>query len=602
MIQLWRRCFYTVSMSEPSPASAGIRRLDAHTINRIAAGEVVERPASAVKELVENALDARARNIEIEIEDGGRRLIRVVDDGAGIAPEQLPLAVERHATSKLPADDLFDIRTMGFRGEALAAIAGVSRFTLTSRAEGADSAWRIEVDAGRVGEARPAALQRGTRAEARDLFYATPARLKFLRGERSESMEISETVRSLACANPGVGFVLRNGGRESLRFAPEDGDADKARRARVGQVMGASFLDDAVAVARQTQVGAISGLAGLPTHNRPRGNAIRVFVNGRPIRDALVLGAVRGAYRDLLPGGRHPAVALWIDVQPDRLDANVHPAKTEVRFRDAAEIRAITVRSIRDALAGAGHRAASVGGTAAVAAFRDLGPGQWQSPLFPSRSERPVVFDAPPEAQPMSVPDRRIKEYPLGAACAQLHRMFIVAETPEGIVLVDQHAAHERIVYEQMKAELAASGVVRSALLIPDVVSLPETDAERLLARREELKELGLVIEPMRPGQLCVREVPTMLGDVNNAKLLQDLADDLAESDEATSLRSRLDAVCSRMACHGSVRGGASLSQAEMNALLRKMEATPHSGQCNHGRPTYVEMKLEDLERLFERR
>ena len=588
-------------MSEGPPSKSGIRRLDAHTINRIAAGEVVERPAAVVKELVENALDAGAQHIEIEIEEGGQRLIRVVDDGTGIPQEQLPLAVERHATSKLPANDLFDIRTMGFRGEALAAIAGVSRFALTSRARGTESAWRIEVDAGNAGSVRPAALQRGTRAEAKDLFYATPARLKFLRSERSESMEIAETLRSLACANPGVGFVLRNGGRETLRYAPEEGDATDARRARVGQVLGGSFLEDSVPVTRETPVGAISGLAGVPTHNRTRGNAMRVFVNGRPVRDALVLGAIRGAYRGLLPAGRHPAVALWIDVSPDRLDANVHPAKTEVRFRDADKVRAITVQSIRDALATAGHRAAASGGTAAVAAFRDLGPGSGQGPLPPPPS-RPVVFEAAPEGRPVAPPDRRTREYPLGAACAQLHRMFIVAETPEGIVLVDQHAAHERIVFEQMKAELEKNGVVRSQLLIPDVVSLPETDAERLLARTDELKELGLVIEPMRPGQLCVREVPTMLGDVNSAKLLQDLADDLAASDEATSLRSRLDAVCSRMACHSSVRGGATLSSAEMNALLRKMEATPHSGQCNHGRPTYVEMKLEDLERLFERR
>lgn len=589
-------------MSVPSPAKDGIRRLDPHTINRIAAGEVVERPASAIKELIENALDANARHIEIEVEDGGKRLIRVVDDGTGITAEQLPLAVERHATSKLPGNDLFDIRTMGFRGEALAAIAGVSRFTLTSRAEGADAAWRIEVDAGRVGKVRPAALQRGTRAEARDLFYATPARLKFLRGERSESMEIAETVRNLACANPAVGMVLRNGGREVLRFAPEKGDAAEARRARIGQVIGADFLKDSMEVSRATPVGRISGLVGKPTHNRSRGNAMRVFVNGRPVRDTLVLGAVRGAYRGQVPSGRHPVVALWIDVPPDRLDANVHPAKTEVRFRDAAEIRANTVRCLRDAIAEAGHRAASTGGMTAVSSFRGVGPAIGMPAFPPPADARPVIFDTPPGATPMAKPDHATRTYPLGAACAQLHRMFIVAETPEGIVLVDQHAAHERIVFEQMKAQLAEDGVARSQLLIPDVVSLPETDTERLLARREELEELGLVIEPMQSGQLCVREVPTLLGEVNSARLLQDLAADLAEGDEATSLRSRLEAVCSRMACHGSVRGGATLSQAEMNALLRKMEATPHSGQCNHGRPTYVEMKLEDLERLFERR
>ena len=578
----------------------GIRRLDAGTINRIAAGEVVERPASAVKELVENALDAGAEQIEVEIEEGGKRLIRVRDDGFGIPRDDLPLAVERHATSKLPEGDLFDIRSMGFRGEALAAIAGVSRLSLTSRAAGADAAWQLEVEAGRVGDLRPAALPRGTCVEARDLFYATPARLHFLRGDRAESLDVAEVVRSLACAHPGVGFRLRQGSREVLHLRAETGDT--ARRARTGAVMGVTFLDDSVPVAGRGPAGSVVGLAGLPTHNRPRGNALRVFVNGRPVRDSLILGAIRGAYRDLLPAGRHPAVALWIEVPPARLDANVHPAKHEVRFRDAAEIRALTVRSLREALATAGHRTAPSVGTGAVAAFRALPPA-------PARGEgRPVLFTPAPEAPPPAPEAPAARSYPLGAARAQLHRMFIVAETAEGIILVDQHAAHERIVYEQMKAELAASGVARSPLLLPEVVTLPETDATRLLAARDELKALGLVIEPMGPGQICVREVPTALGDANHAGLLRDLADELAagegagEGAETVSLGARLHAVCARMACHGSVRGGAALSPAEMDALLRRMESTPNAGQCNHGRPTWVEMKLADVERLFQRR
>jgi len=585
----------------PQPAAA-IRLLDSRTVNRIAAGEVVERPASAVKELVENALDADARQIDIDIRDGGKTLIRVTDDGGGIPKAQLPLAVERHATSKLPEDDLFNILTFGFRGEALAAISGVSRFSLTSRHADDESAWRIEVDAGCAAAPRPAALAAGSRVEARDLFYATPARLKFLRGDRAEAQDVTETVRSLACANPRCGFRLRGDDRELLRLDREAGEDDECRRNRIRAVFGDEFLADSVDVDRRSQVGDIRGFAGLPTHNRARGNAIRFFVNNRPVRDNFLLGALRGAYRDLLPKGRHPAVALWVDVPPDRLDANVHPAKTEVRFRDAVAVRGLLIAAIRDAISGAGHRAATREG-AVAASFRGTLAGTALAPTAAhTPGKRDVLFEPPPTARPTAPPDAGARNHPLGAACAQLHGNYILAETEEGIVLVDQHAAHERLVLEEMKAALDSGDVQRTPLLLPDVVALQPADCDRLLNRRDELQTLGLVIEPMGTGQVCVREVPALLEDIDSAALLRDLADDLAAEDETVSLRSRLESVCARMACYGSIRRGRALTQTEMNQLLRRMEKTALSGQCNHGRPTHVFMKLADLECLFERR
>lgn len=586
-----------------------IRRLTEATINRIAAGEVVERPASVVKELVENSLDAQADRIVVEFEDGGRRLIRVSDNGSGIPGAQLRLAVERHATSKLEADDLQNIRTMGFRGEALAAIAGVSRFSIVTRAGADDHGWELQVDAGEAATPKPAAGEPGTTVEVQDLFYATPARAGFLRSTRAEGGAIVDVMRNIAIAHPAVTFVVRNESREVLNCRGETGDLAAARQARIGQVLGAKFLENAVAVAGQRTAARLSGFAALPTFHRNTGQQQYVFVNGRPVRDRAILGAVRGAYRDLLPRGTFPVHVIWLDVEPDRVDVNVHPAKSEVRFRDAAEVRGLVVSSIREALVGAGHRASTEGGQEALASFRRF-TGYASRPApggTTSTGADPQLFVAPPAG---SEPDPAVVEssgptpgdFPLGAARAQLHRTFIVAQTEDGLVIVDQHAAHERLIYELIKADLERAGVTRSRLLIPDIVKLGPGEADRLLARREELAELGLVIETFSPDSVCVREVPEMLHNVDVESLLRELADDLAEWDEAVTLRSRLDAVCSRMACHGSIRGGQSLTIEQMNGLLRKMEKTPHSGQCNHGRPTYVELKLKDLEKLFERR
>ena len=579
-----------------------IRRLGEAVINRIAAGEVVERPASAVKELVENALDAGAGQISVHIEEGGRGRIQVADDGIGIPRAELPLAIERHATSKLATEDLQQIRSMGFRGEALAAISGVSRFSLVSRPAGAEHAWRLEVNAGVAGEPAPAPGGEGTTVEVLDLFYATPARLGFLRKPRTEAAAVADVMRDLAVASPSTGFLFCDDGREVLRVTPESGDRDEARRARIGAVLGEGFLENAVPAAGQREAGAVWGYAGLPTHNRSNGHAQYVFVNNRPVHDRVVQGAIRGAYRDLLPRGRFPVLAIWIETEADRVDVNVHPAKSQIRFRDEAEIRALIVGSLRRALTGAGHLATSEGGRAALTSF------QRQPESTGVSSGGPELFAAPPSApgaDPAVVEAEGPApgDYPLGAARAQLHRMFILAQTENGIVLVDQHAAHERLVYERMKADLEAKGVARQNLLIPDVVELPPGDADRVLARSAELAELGLVIEPFGGNAVCVREVPQILGVVDTKGLLHDLAGDFAEDGDApASLRSRLDAVCSRMACHSSIRGGRALSVNEMNQLLRDMESTPHSGQCNHGRPTYVEMKLDDLLTLFERR
>ncbi len=566
----------------------------------------MERPASAVKELVENALDAGAARISIDYEEGGRRRIRVTDDGSGIVREELPLAVERHATSKLSAGDLHNIRTMGFRGEALAAISGVSRFSLTSRVAGSDHAWRLQVDAGKRREPEPAALERGTVVEVRDLFYATPARLGFLRSARSEGNAIADTVRNLAIANPHVGFTLRHGERELLQCPPEEGSESAARAGRIERVLGEGFRQNAFEVRAGRPVASLSGHAGLPTHHRSTGQAQFVFVNSRPVRDRLVLGAVRGAYRDLLPRGRFPVVALWLETDPSRVDVNVHPAKSEVRFRDADQIRSLVAGSLRHSLVGSSHRTSNEIHANALDAFR-TGSSPLPGNVLPTGGDAAILFPAPPAAPGVETRSAEAEgpdasAFPLGAARAQLHRMFIVSQTADGVALIDQHAAHERLVYERLKAELDAEGIERKNLLIPDIVRMDSADRERLLSRAGELKELGLVIEAFGPDEICVREVPAILGEVESESLLRDLAGDIAEYREAATLREQLEAVCSRMACHGSVRGGRALTLNEMNKLLRDMEETPHSGQCNHGRPTYVELKLADLEKLFERR
>ncbi|HHW33358.1 MAG TPA: DNA mismatch repair endonuclease MutL [Paracoccus solventivorans] len=598
-----------------------IRQLDEATANRIAAGEVVERPASAVKELVENALDAGATRIDIAIAGGGKRLIRVSDDGCGMAPEDLPLALARHATSKIDGSDLLDIRSFGFRGEALPSLGAVARLSITSRAAGTDAA-RITVEGGRIGPVRPAAGNRGTVVELRDLFFATPARLRFLRGDRAETQAIAEVVRRLSMAEPAVAFTLtdEDDARILFRADAEQGELFDALSARIARVMGREFIENAIPIDASRDGLRLTGLAALPTYSRGAAVAQHLYVNGRPVRDKLLTGALRAGYFDVLPQGRHPAAVLFVDCDPQGVDVNVHPAKAEVRFREPDAARGLVVASLRHALAAAGHRASSTGGAATLAAFRpeprpspaaSLAAWQAQAPLAPLTNAAPGLAEAPatwPEAAPMFPAAARVEpaaeptDAPLGAARAQLHENWIIAQTADGIVIVDQHAAHERLVYERLKAQAAAAARIPSqALLIPEIVELGE-GTERLLAMAEDLDRLGLVVEPFGPGCVVVREIPAALGRLDVAALLRDIADDLADAGASDRLQGRLDAVLSSMACHGSVRSGRSLNAQEMNALLREMERTPRSGQCNHGRPTWVELKLSDIERLFGRK
>jgi DNA mismatch repair protein MutL len=607
-----------------------VRQLAEDVVNRIAAGEVIERPASVVKELVENALDAGTTRIEVATDGGGRRSICVTDDGTGMSRDDLVLAVERHATSKLPDGDLSDIRTLGFRGEALPSIGAAARLTVTTRDAGAPHAWAITVDAGVKSEARPAALAGGTRVEVRDLFHSTPARLKFLKSDRSEGEAIRDVVRRLAMSRPDIAFTLI--GEEGMPVtwaAALPGPA--GRLARLASIVGAEFRANAVELRGGREGLAIEGFAGLPTLSRANSLAQYLFVNGRPVRDKLLIGALRAAYADYLPRDRHPIVALFLTLDPREVDVNVHPAKAEVRFRDPGLVRSLLVRTLQEALAREARRAATTGGSAAVGVLDTAVHGSgarlgWDWRRSPARPAEPRHFPLPAtggaraglaepgqaafdigalaaDAQLEAVePAPELIGCPLGAARAQVHETYIVAQTRDGIVIVDQHAAHERIVYERLKAALDRSGIPRQILLIPEIVELDAGDVERLLERADELARYGLVIEPFGPGAVAVRETPALLGEIDARALMRDLAEHMAEWDETLPLERRLMHVAATMACHGSVRGGRRLKPAEMNALLREMEATPNSGQCNHGRPTYIELKLTDIERLFGRR
>jgi DNA mismatch repair protein MutL len=581
-----------------------IRLLPPVLVNRIAAGEVVERPAAAVKELVENAIDAGASRIEVVLKQGGQALIAVADNGAGMTREELALAVERHCTSKLPDDDLSQIAALGFRGEALPSIGAVSRMRILSRPPGAANAWEITVEAGDKRAPVPAAGQPGTRVEVRELFFATPARLKFLKTPRTERDLAVDMVRRLAMAYPTIAFtVTGDEDRTLLRLPPST-----ERRARLAALLGRDFAENSIAIDAERGGFRLTGLAGLPTLNRALPRDQYLVVNGRPVRDKLLVGAVRGAYQDVLARDRHPMVALFLDGPSAEIDVNVHPAKAEVRFRDTGLVRGLIVGALRNALAAAGHRASSTVAAAAVAAFR---PGDLHRHGGQAASSR---FTFPPPAPSLALaergneflrpgdPEEPVPESPLGAARAQLHGTYILAETAKGIVLVDQHAAHERLVYERMKEALAAHGVARQTLLLPEVVELDETLAARLAARAKELAEFGLVLEPFGPGAVVVREVPALLPGLDVGALVRDLADELAEWGDALALKERIETVCGTLACHTSVRAGRRLSPGEMDALLRQMEATPNSGQCNHGRPTYVALDLADIERLFGRR
>lgn len=608
-----------------------VRQLSEAIVNRIAAGEVVERPASVVKELVENALDAGARRIDIVTDGGGRRLIRVTDDGEGMTRADLALAVERHATSKLADDDLVAIRTLGFRGEALPSIGAAARVAIATRHASEPHAWALEVDAGIKSEVKPAALGQGTRVDVQDLFYATPARLKFLKSDRTEAEAVRDVVRRLAMSRPDVAFTLSGEERSPLHLAAVLGDS-AGRLVRLGDVLGADFRANAVEVAAEREEIRIEGFAALPTLTRANSLGQYLFVNGRPVRDKLLLGAVRAAYADYLPRDRHPLLALFVSLPPSEVDVNVHPAKAEVRFRNAGLVRALIIHALKAALAREARRAASTGGAATIAAFRSssgrpaaawrgsairaLDIGAAFAPIggFAEPSQSAFAVGAPEadlRSDAVSGAAGRSEEqsaagaltdHPLGAARAQVHDTYIVAQTQDGLVVVDQHAAHERIVYERLKEAIAETGVPRQILLIPEIVELEEADVERLVGRADELSRYGLVIEAFGPGAVALRETPALLGEIDGAGLVRNLAEHIGEWDETLPLERRLMQVASSMACHGSVRAGRRLKPEEMNALLREMERTPNSGQCNHGRPTYVELSLADIERLFGRR
>ena len=574
-----------------------IRRLSESTINRIAAGEVIERPASVVKELAENAVDAGATRIEITFLDGGRSLIRIRDDGFGMNAQELALAVERHATSKLSDEELIRITTLGFRGEALPSIGSVSRLQITSRARGAAEAHIIRVEGGVVSPVRPAAYGEGTEVEVRDLFYAVPARLKFLRGERAETLEAADVIRRLAMAHPRVGFRFINDDRVMLDL-PTQVDL----RQRLADVMGAEFMANAVAVDAAREGFSLQGHISLPTYSRAQTNMQFLMVNGRPVRDRQLTGAVRGAYADVLMRARHPALALFVNCAPELVDVNVHPAKAEVRFRDPGLVRGLIVGALKQALAANGVRAAPAGGVAMAQAFRSgFSPMDAVAAQQSFASQLPLSGFAEESVAPLAR-DEMPADYPLGAARAQVHENYILAQTADGLVIVDQHAAHERIVYEKMKAQMRGNGIARQPLLVPEVIDLDPLSVARLAAAAELLEPSGLVLEAFGAASILVREVPAMLSGAAIADLVRDLADEMEAVGSVATVAEKLDHVLATMACHHSVRSGRRLRPEEMNALLREMEVTPNAGQCNHGRPTFVELKLTDIEKLFSRR
>ncbi|ATG37178.1 DNA mismatch repair protein MutL [Phaeobacter piscinae] len=649
-------------MAQADPQISGIsqpviRQLDDSAINRIAAGEVVERPASAVKELVENAIDAGATRITIDIADGGKTLIRVTDDGCGMSPADLPLALSRHATSKIDGSDLLNIHTFGFRGEALPSLGAVGRLSITSRAKDQDAA-QIRVAGGQMDPVKPAALRAGTVVELRDLFYATPARLKFMRSDRAETQAIGDVIKRLAMAEPSVGFTLRDvsgggEGRVTFRADPLTGDLFDALHGRLATVLGREFAENALKIDATRDGVRLFGYAALPTYSRGAAVAQFLFVNTRPVKDKMLTGALRAAYFDFLSRDRHPAAALFLDCDPTLVDVNVHPAKSEVRFRDPGVARGLIVSALRHGLAEAGHRASSTVAGATLGAMRPepmaSQPGadgapriyQMDRPSLGARSlsyaaqapdqTRPFGGEVPPSsgfaelAQAYSgrvteTPERQspdmapgqplersetsapgAEQLPLGAARGQVHENYIIAQTADGMVIVDQHAAHERLVYEKLKRQMAETGVAAQALLIPEIVELSEGDCARILAVAEDLARFGLGIEAFGGGAIAVRETPAILGTVNAEAMVRDILDELDDQGESQLVQAKIEAILSRVACHGSIRSGRWMRGEEMNALLREMEATPHSGQCNHGRPTYVELKLADIERLFGR-
>lgn len=602
-----------------------IRILPQTLVNRIAAGEVIERPASVVKELVENALDAGATQIDITLEQAGKNRIVVADNGKGMNKDELELAVQRHATSKLPGDDLLDIRFLGFRGEALPSIGSVSRLTISSRTATSEHGWSLGVEGGDYGNAAPIPMATGSRVEVRDLFYATPARLKFLKSDRTEISQAEDIVTRLAMAHPSVGFSLKADDKTLLNVSAAEGDVLSARLSRLRAILGSGFAENALPLDSMRETVHLCGFAALPTFNRGTSVQQYLFVCGRPVRDKLLLGVVRAAYHDVLAHDRHAVVVLFIDLPSQEVDVNVHPAKAEVRFRDSQQVRGLIIGSIKQALSDAGFRASSSVSSTSLQYFsasNNAAPArQLYSNSFPHNNlqETAQRFFEPPlhtgslflaEPTPLARPAATHQEdfapddtlYPLGAARAQLHQTYIVAETMDGLVIVDQHAAHERLVLERMKAAMSKEGIARQKLLIPEVVQLSAFEAESLLQRSTELQSFGLVIEAFGESTIVVREIPAILGDMDVTGMIRKLADTISEYGEALALKESIEELCGTMACHGSVRAGRSLNVAEMNALLRQMEQTPNSGQCNHGRPTYIALKRGDIEKLFGRR
>ena len=606
----------------PISQNISIRRLCEGTINRIAAGEVIERPASVVKELVENAVDAGASSIEIRVENAGRSLIRVSDDGKGMSAPELELAVERHATSKLIEDDLENIQTLGFRGEALPSIGAVARLRLTSRPAGQESAFELAIEGSAAGKVKPAALRTGTRVEVRDLFYKTPARLKFLKSERAETMAITDVVRRLAMAHPEIAFRLATGTGRDLVLPAGTGSGGENALSRISAIMGREFAASSVPIEAGRDDLRLSGFISLPTLNRNTGAAQYLFVNGRPVRDKLLLGALRGGYADVLARGRFPLAALFLDISPHDVDVNVHPAKAEVRFKEPAAIRSLLVGAIRQALGRAGQISAPSVAHEALGAMQPSSPSRstvysgarsghtsWSPPQGKALSQSTMSFAPLPGLGEMSAPaaetepeEAPAEDCPLGLARVQMFDTYIIAQSADGLVIVDQHAAHERLVYERLKQAMGEGRIERQALLIPEIVEMDEADAARLCEAAGSLETLGLVLESFGPGAVAVREVPALLADGDISGLVRDLAGEIGAFGDIDILRERLHEVLSSMACHGSVRAGRRMNATEMNALLRNMEKTPRSGQCNHGRPTYIELKLEDIEKLFGRR
>ncbi len=586
-----------------------IRKLEPHLINQIAAGEVIERPASAIKELVENAIDANATTITVHLRDGGCSLIAITDNGIGMDRDELELAVERHATSKLPTSDLFDIHTLGFRGEALPSIGAVSRLHITSRKQGTPEAWTLKIEGNEKQSLSPASHPEGTHIEVKDLFYATPARLKFLKTPSTELSHAVELLNRLAMCHPSLSFKLIADARTIFDYK-----AASSLKERLTQVMGTEFSENALAVEMSRGELTLHGFISLPTLSRANASHQFLFVNDRPVKDKLLQGAVRAAYQDFLASNRYPLLALYLTIPREEVDVNVHPAKTEVRFRDSGVVRGTLVGALKQTLAHTSHKTATTVSQEAVSAFR---PETYHQPSLKSYVPR-THFTPPPsrplrpsepfqnqnclkeESTPLVQQETPLDSPPLGLARAQLHETYIISQTEEGMIIVDQHAAHERLVYEKLKAEMGH--IKRQALLIPEVVELSEEESHNIMQALPELLELGLAIEVFGEKAFLVREIPAILGEINAKKVIQDIADELKELGSPLNLKERILEVLATSACHNSVRAGRRLTIEEMNALLRQMECTAHSGQCNHGRPTYVELKKEDMEKLFGRR